>query len=149
GERASWREGNLEKRLTVPLLLAPGGHTEAAELWVLRESAVEQLDALVRDADDQLLAPLAFAVGERDGQRTIVLRVRPSRQPPPVLVLPAQSFRPYLKLANLFLPCGSRLQPPLRRDAVRKLLADDPARITWLYPQDDGTFVPEDLPDEA
>ncbi|HXG10316.1 MAG TPA: hypothetical protein VNK04_11175, partial [Gemmataceae bacterium] len=86
---------------------------------------------------------------DRDGQPVIVLRVRPSKQPPPVLVLQATAFRSYLRLPNLFLPCSMALQPPLRRDVVRKLLADDPAVITWLYPHGDGRFTPETVPDSA
>src|SRR5205814_6060646 len=37
----------------------------------------------------------------------------------------------------------------LRRDAVRRLLADDPAQVVWLMPQADGKFTPEVLPDSA
>src|SRR5262249_37576087 len=85
--------------------------------------------------------------GTSGGVQSIILRVRTSKLPPPVLVLHGPAFRPYLKLPNLFLPSGSRLQPPLRRDAVRKLLADDPDRITWLYPHAGGAFTPESLPD--
>src|SRR5262249_22195269 len=54
-----------------------------------------------------------------------------------------------LKLPNLFLPCGMRLHPPLRRDAVRKQLADDPAIVTWLQPDGASGFTPESLPDTA
>ena len=44
------------------------------------------------------------------------------------------AFKPFWKLPNLFLPVGRRLHPTLRRDAVRKLLADDPDQVVWLYP---------------
>jgi hypothetical protein len=148
--KVAWAEAETGPRLKVPLRLAAGGATEAPELWVLREQAFEQIDTLVKTADDHLLSRLAFAVGEHEGQKSIVLRVRPSKQAPPVLVLPdAVSFRPYLKLANLFMPSGLRLQPPLRRDAVRQLLANDPDNIVWLYPRDNDMFVPQSLPDAA
>jgi hypothetical protein len=144
-------------RITVPLRLARGGASEAAELWVVRDRAVEQLDELVRHADDRLIARLAFAVaeseseGKGEGGPTVVIRARPSKQAPPVLVLDGVGYRPYLRLANLFLPVGSRLHPPLRRDAVARLLASDPARVTWLAPSGvgGGGFVPESMPDEA
>jgi hypothetical protein len=144
-----WQPVPLKDRLRVPLRLTRGGRGEEAELWVLRERAVDHLDAFVRSADDQLLARLAFAVCETGAESCIVLRVRPSKLPPPVLVLPAEPFRSYLKLANLFLPCATQLHPPLRRDAVRKLLADDPDRVIWLYPGEGGTFTPEGMPDAA
>jgi hypothetical protein len=149
GQQTRLREGELGQRLTVPLRLTRGGSADAAELWVLRENPVDQLDELVRGADDQLLARLAFAVGEKDGERVIVLRVRPSKQAPPALVLGALEFCHFQKMPNLFLPVGTRLHPPLRRDAVRRHLADDPMQVTWLYPQADGGFTPESLPETA
>lgn len=138
-------------RIAVPLRLARGAANEAAELWVVRGRAVEQLDELVRHADDRLVARLAFAVAEpgNGGEPTVVVRTRPSKQAPPVLVLDGVGYRSYLRLANLFLPVGTRLHPPLRRDAVARLLASDPARVIWLVPTSGGEFVPESLPDEA
>jgi hypothetical protein len=146
-----WRPAELERKLTVPLRLAASSATEPAELWVLRGQAVEQLDAFVHEADDHLLGRLAFAVAEPagGGQPVIVLRCRPSKLPPPVLVLEGVGYRPYLKLPNLFLPCGRRLHPPLRRDAVRRLLADDPEHVTWLEPLDRLAFTPHRLPEQA
>ena len=145
GTPIGWKEGEVSQRLRVPLQLARGGGSDAAELWVLRDDPVAELNNLVQNADDQLLARLAFAVGDHNGKKTIVLRVRPSKLPPPVLVLKGESFRHYLKLPNLFLPCGWSLHPPLRRDIVRKLLADDPNVLTWLYPAAGGKFLPETL----
>jgi hypothetical protein len=144
----AWQQRELRQRIKVPLRLTPGG-ADIAELWVMKEGGPEQLDQLVGTADDQLLARLSFAVAEHEERRTVVLRVRPSRQLPPVLVLDAVSFRPYLKLPNLFAPCGQRLHPPLRRTAVAELLASDKNRITWLYPRETGGFTPESLPDAA
>jgi hypothetical protein len=143
-------EAQLQERLRVPLRLVAGGAHDVPELWVLRERGLEQIDELVRTAGDALLPRLAFAVGEHGGRRTFVLRVRPSKLPAPVLVLAdAVAFRPYLHLQNLFLPCGTRLQP-IRRDAIRTLLAEQPGQITWLYPDAGGHgFTPESLPDHS
>jgi hypothetical protein len=144
-----WRETELSERLSVPLRLAQGGGKETAELWVIRDDAIAQLDALVQSASDSVLARMAFAVGTFADQTAVVLRVRPSKQPPPVLVLDAITYRAFLKLPNLFLPCGQHLQPPLRRDAVRQRLAENPAVVTWLHPLGDGSFTAESLPDTA
>jgi hypothetical protein len=150
-EAVPWREADWKSRLTVPLRLIRSGAEEAAELWILPQGAFNRLDELVRTAGDELIGRLSFAVGEASGEKIIALRVRPSRQAPPVLVFPeALQFRSsHLKLPNLFLPCGMRLQPPLRRDALRQLLADNPDHITWLSWQADGTFTPQSLPDTA
>ena len=148
--RFDWQTAELKKRLIVPLRLIESDRHDV-ELWALRDKALEQLDALVRDAKDGLLQRLIFAVGERDGQVTIVLRVRPSKQPPPQLVLQAEAYSKYLKLDNLFVPQATKIHPVLRRDAIRKLLADDPAQINWLrpHPEKPGAFIPESLPDDA
>ncbi len=146
-----WTEAKAPKKMTVPLKLAASTTTDTPELWVLRDNAVEQLDALVRDSDERLLQRLMFAVAtDAQGKRTVVLRVRPSKLTVPVLTLDnALSFKPYWKLPNLFLPLGKRLHPTLRRDAVRKLLADDADQVVWLYPDGASGFTPESVPDAA
>jgi hypothetical protein len=144
----SWKEGPARDRFKVALRLVASSSMDPPHLWVLRDDAVAQLDQLVNEAKDALLERLAFAVAESDGQTTIVLRVRPSKYPPPALELKgAQAFRPVQKMHNLFLPDKRDLQPKLRRDVVRQLLADDPDRIVWLWPHEDGSFTPESLPD--
>ncbi|HVK08896.1 MAG TPA: hypothetical protein VM597_08990 [Gemmataceae bacterium] len=145
-----WQESQLKGKLSVPLRLVAGNAADVPEMWVLTHDAVDQLDALVRDADERLMARLSFAVAEEADGTTIVLKTRPSKLSPPVLTLDkALGFKPYWKLPNLFLPVGRRLMPTLRRDAVRKLLADDPAQVVWLMPGADGKFTPELIPDTA
>ena len=146
-----WAEAKAGKKLTVPLRLTGGNAADVPELWVLRENAVEQLDMLVRDAEDRLTQRLMFAVAtDAAGKQAVVLRTRPSKLAPPVLPLEnALGFKPYWKLPNLFVPVGKRLHPTLRRDAVRKLLAEDPDHVVWLYPDGNGSFTPESVPDGA
>jgi hypothetical protein len=142
-------DADPDQRIRVVPTLKAGGTVEGAELWVLREGGVEELNRFVQNSDDRLLNRLAFAVGEAGGRTTVVVRVRQSRQAAPVLVLNAEPYKQYLKLTNLFVPAGTRLHPPLRRDVVRSLLADDADRVTWLTPHADGTFTPESLPENA
>jgi hypothetical protein len=150
GGNVTWKEAKLDKVLEVTPSLKPGGSPDGAELWVLRDNAIVELNRFVQNADDQMLQRLAFAVGEKRGQTTIVVRVRQSKQQPPVLVFDqAIAYKHYLKLPNLFLPVGTRLHPPLRRDQVRKLLADDPAQVGWLHPGENGTFTTESLPEDS
>lgn len=140
----------LEAKISVPLGLEVSGSGDPAELWVLKDRASEQVEKLIRSSDNQLLSRLAFAVAETDDETTVVVRLRPSKQPAPVVVLDGIEFRPYLKLPNLFLPTNKRLNPPLRRDAVAKLLANDSAIITWLYPDENrGGFRAEQIMDSA
>jgi hypothetical protein len=136
-------------RLPIALRLVPDHTDEPAKLWVIREQPFEQLRALAEQSDDRLLARLTFAVAESGGPRMVVLRARPGKSGPPVLVLRALACRPYLRLPNLFLPVGQRLRPPPRRDVVRQLLASDPDQVTWLEPAGGGTFTPHALPNAA
>jgi hypothetical protein len=147
--RSQWQDLGPGTRLRVPLRLVPADPSEAEELWVLRDRAIEQLDEFVSNADDNLLRQLSFAVAEKDGQTVVVVRVRPTKATPPKLVLPGVAFRSYQKLPNLFVPAGRRLHPPLSRHVLRALLAENPDLITWLYPDGAGGFTPETLPDEA
>lgn len=146
-----WEPVEVPEPVTVPLRLTAGNAADAAELWVLRDDPVGRLDALVRDADERLTQRLTFAVAAgADGSPIAVLRTRPSKEAPPVLALEgATGFKPYWKLPNLFLPVGRRLHPTLRRDAVRRLLADDPNRVVWLFPDGPSGFTPESVPDAA
>ena len=146
-----WEDAAVDDRLTVPLRLVPGNAAEPAELWVLREDASAQLDSFVRDADERLTQRLKFAVANSPtGEQVIVLRTTPSKLPPPVLPFAgAVGFKPFWKLPNLFIPAGTRLHPTLRRDAVRKLLADDTDTLVWLFPGPHGTFTPETLPEDS
>ncbi|HEX4609540.1 MAG TPA: hypothetical protein VH092_15180, partial [Urbifossiella sp.] len=147
----AWEPAEAPAPVTVPLRLTAGNAADAAELWVLRDDPVGQLDALVRGADERLTQRLMFAVAKApDGAPVAVLRTRPSKLPPPALPLEnATAFKPYWKLPNLFLPVGKRLHPTLRRDAVRRLLADDPDQVVWLYPNGPTGFTPESVPDAA
>ena len=146
---ATWQEAELPHRLTVPMRLIRAGGNDLDELWVLQNSQLEVLDEFVQSADDRLLSRLAFAVVQHGEQQEIVLRVRPSKQPPPVLVLPATGYRSFLKMPNLFVPTGTRLHPPLRRDAVKQLLAENTQLVTWLEPGEKGQFFPKQVAETA
>ncbi|MBY0528451.1 MAG: hypothetical protein K2R98_33980 [Gemmataceae bacterium] len=125
--------------LPLALRMVRGAPTDLPELWVLREEAIERFAAFVATSDDAILGRLLVAMLETDEGPRIVLRVRPSRQPPPILMLPAVGYQSYLKLPNLFLPAGHRLQPALRRDVARRLLAPTADAITWLTARPDGS----------
>ncbi len=144
-----WNESPLPHRMTVAPRLRQAGPADGAELWVLRSEAFDELNRFVQNTEAQLLERLSFAVGDKDGRSVVVLRARKTKQPLPILVLPSEAYKSCLKLPNLYLPAGYILHPPLRRDAVRKLLAEDAERLTWLVRGEDGRFAVESLPDNV
>ena len=145
----AYADAPLPCRIPVSIALTRAGGNDVAELWVLRDPAIAQIEDLVRTADNDLIARFAFAVAQSEGKRTVVLRVRPSKAAPPAIVLDALGYRPYLRIPNLYLPVGTALRPPLRRDAVIALLAEDRTRLTWLAPTANGGFTPGSVPEDA
>ena len=140
--------------LEVPLQLARGGEDSSPEIWVLTDDAVAQLEDFVSAATDRVIDRLAFAVVEQaDSEPAIIVRVRPGRSAPPVLVFEGLGCTPYLRIPNLFVPTGQRVHPPLRRDVVRELLAPDESRLVWLQPSADSepytSFAPRSIDDSA
>jgi hypothetical protein len=148
-EQTNWQANTHLDKLIVPLRLVAGGASDVAEMWVLRDEPMAQLDQLVRDLPDRVLGQLAFAVGELDGQTIIVLRTRPGPAARTELVLRGIRYLPYSRIPNLYVPVGYQLQPLLRRDVLMQMLAPDPAQIVWLHPTGGTAFVPESLPDSA
>ncbi len=130
------------QRLKVPLRLARTTSTEDAEIFVLTTDAIGQLDRFVQSSSDAVLERLAFAVADfPGGEAAVVIRIRPGRTAAPILVFDGLACRSFLKIPNLFIPKGLRLHPPLRRDAVRQLLAADETRLVWLAPHSEKTPI--------
>ncbi len=145
-----WKDTSLPERIAVRLSLKQGGATTGARLWVLNENPLEELNRFVQNSPDELLQRLSFAVGESRGKQVIVLRIRQlDNQPLHLSLSKATAYLPFINLQNLFLPVGTLLHPPLRRDQVRKLLANDINSIVWLQPHGDGRFTPMSLPENV
>jgi hypothetical protein len=86
------------------------------------------------------------------GDPIVVLLARLGRQGPPDLALDAgvEAYAPLLQIGNLYVPSDAIVEPPLRRDRLRELLAPATERITWLAPgKTTGTFHPESIPDNT
>jgi hypothetical protein len=137
----------LTARLPVRLALRPAQHRGGAALWLVREEALAQMEALVASLPEDVAAGLLFAVTGPADAPGVVLRARGGAAPP--AELPGQPFVPAPGVPTLFLPAGTLLEPPLRRETLRRHLAPDPDRITWLWPTADAGFRPESLPASA
>jgi cellulose synthase operon protein C len=147
----AWQEMPRDEKLTFALRLVAGNAADSAELWVLHGDAIQQLDAFVRDADERIVQRLKFAVARNTkNEELVVLRVTSTKLAPPILPLVGVvGYKPYYKLPNLYLPVGSRLHPTLRRDSVRKLLADNTDLLVWLEPNREGQFTPHTLSEDS
>ncbi|NVJ20326.1 hypothetical protein HUW62_03710 [Myxococcus sp. AM011] len=144
-----WTSTAAPGRLSVHLKLTRAARTEAASLWVLRENAVAQVESLVHTLPEALLAQLRFAVTGPADAPCIILRARHGRERPPELGLSAMAYAPLPQLSDLYLPCDGLLEPPVRRDRLRALLAPVPDTVTWLHPTGAGGFRAERIPEQA
>ena len=153
-------DADARTRLQVPVRLSRSSGDDTGEIFVLTRDAIRQLDQFVQASSDAVLERLAFAVAQHtdSDEPTVVIRIRPGRTLPPVLVFDCLTCRNYLKIPNLFVPVGKRIHPPLRRDAVRDLLADDQTKLVWLAPADSQLedssetteqFVARSIPDSS
>jgi hypothetical protein len=132
-------------RLEFSLRLVPDGPGEPADLWLLDDRAWDRFTQLAADCNSAFVARWRAAVFEAAGQTRVALWAKPSKRPPPSLLIPARGFRSHAQLPHLFLPFGSRLQPPLRRDALRRLFPGDAEQLTLLVPSDSGGYLPARL----
>ncbi|HLT36879.1 MAG TPA: hypothetical protein VK034_11360, partial [Enhygromyxa sp.] len=158
-----WTPSKPSKRLSVELRLVRAPHKLPADLWVVRERALEQLEELVRTVPDEVVARLRVATVERPdplrgGTETlVVLRARRSAKGPPALELDAEAYVPAPQIPDLYLPVGMTVDPPLRPSRLRELLTGDGDRgdaILWLAPTGDPlargrSFVRERLAESA
>ena len=147
-----------DRMLQVPLTLSPATRTEAPSLWVLHgapdddraagnpASPIDRVDTLVRTLPDDIIARLHFAVLERPGHQdgpVVLLRARHSRSGPPAIDIEGVAMVPFMGIANLYIPHDAGIEPPLRRDMLRDLLAPENERLYWLTP------TRPDTPDEV
>lgn len=149
GEEAFRRHASKEEppRLKVTLRLARAATTEAPALWVIRDDAVVKVERLLASLPEEIARGLLFSPC-RDGDTTIVvLRSRPGTRS--TVEIDGEPYRAHPSIANLFMPCDATLEPPLRRDRVRELLAPDPDEVVWLRPLGEGSFHVERAPDAA
>lgn len=143
------REWSPAGPLEIPLEVVDGGAADGAELWVVEKDAWQIVDTFVGSADATLLERLAVAVGSGEGGPVAVLRWRPGAPPPVEFPIEATPYRPYARIPHLFIPLGRRIDPPLGRETLRKLLADDPEQVVWLDASGQGRYTRRCLPDEA
>ena len=150
GRKVGLAAETLTKRLNVPLRLRPASREDAATLWVLDKDPDTQLESLLSCLPNDVVSRLVFAVGHIDGERSVVLRARPGRQGPPQIDVAGRALVPYAGIANLHVPVGYAIEPPLRRDRLRAELTPDATRVVWVTPDNSqqGTFGLDSI-DEA
>lgn len=129
-------------RLPVALRLIRASRAEAPSLWVVPRGAAH-VEALVRATPEDVLEAVTFAVAGD----LVLLRPRPGKTFPGTL--PGEAYARAGDLPNLYLPHGTALEPPLRRERLRAWLAPDIEQVTLVGPDEAGRLALRSLPEKA
>lgn len=141
----SLRPAECDLRFPIPLRLAPGPVADA-DLWLLTPDELLALGPLIEACTSDELARLTVArmIGD-DGTRYVLReRVRPGATRMAARVSDALDSIGYAQVAgadNLYIPCGRRLVPLLRRDDLRRLLGLERAHAVVLTEDRDGPRI--------
>jgi hypothetical protein len=137
----------LGERRKVELRFAPG-RRDAPSLWVIRRGGTAAIDRLLEYLPEEVVARLTFAAAGRNantlsvpGMRledmaegAIIIRARTGRHGPPDLSLDAEEYAPLAHMPDVYSPAGAIVEPPLRRERLRSILAVEQGQVAWLAP---------------
>ncbi len=122
-----WATVSPEK-LQVSLQLVPKGRNEVATLWLIRDNALAVVEQLISRVPEQALAGLSFAITVAQNTPIIILRRRAHWHKEIFLEIDATecvSCASWDNTDNLYISDTAILEPPLRREKVKALLAPD------------------------
>lgn len=128
----------LDKKLEVELSLTRAVRNERTLFWVIEKNAIETIDKMVSSLPNDILNKFLFAVVGENKNPTIVLRSRTNQAPE--IDINANQYVPFMKISNLFIPKDKNIEPPLRREKVRELLAPNDETIAWISPIEENSF---------
>src|SRR5204863_5750213 len=114
---------------------------ESPRAWIIRGEAWQRMDAFVATLDSGLWDRFSFALTQCDSRPCVVLAIRPSAESLADVRPPGEPYRQFPKLPNLYLPLGLRIDPPLRRETLRRLLSPDPAVVNFLSANTEGLHI--------
>ncbi len=149
GRAAPHAAGALPARRRVELRLSQG-RRDVPSMWVLRHDAIAKIDQLLAYLPEDVAERLMFAA-TTDEPPTIVVRARTGRQAAPDLALAAQveEYAPLAGMPDVFAPVGAIVEPPLRRERLRTILAVEPREVLWLAREGANAFRVERISDAA
>ncbi len=118
-------------RVAVPLRLGRAPQ-RAPGLWITDDLVA--VDRLVQELPEAVAATLDLAVLERGagaGDR-VIFRARPRARGGTAPELPGLAYSAHEGIAGLFLPVGTAIEPPLRAERLRAVLAPPPGTLGWV-----------------
>ncbi|MGZ3423532.1 MAG: hypothetical protein ACXVEE_37065 [Polyangiales bacterium] len=118
-------------RIVVPLKLSRAAKRAAPSLWLVAGDAVEEVERFVRSAPDEVIGRYLFAATDEPSPR-VLLRRRPDARDAGEPSVRAEAFSAHPQIPHLFVPTDATIEPPLRHERLRALVAPDPSAVTWI-----------------
>ncbi|HET9987076.1 MAG TPA: hypothetical protein VFQ65_01115 [Kofleriaceae bacterium] len=140
-------QGVLPERRKVELRLS-AGRRDVTSMWVIRDDAVAKVDKLLEYLPEEVVGRLMFAVSDATPP-VVILRARTGRQAAPDLSIAAEEYAPLGGMADVYAPTGAIVEPPLRRERLRSILAIEPREVMWLARVGGNKFRVERINDDA
>ncbi len=125
---------DFSRHFIVKLKLVFAARTTSPTLWVIKKDAINMTENLVRHLPEKDINQLLFTVCGDVDHPIVILKSRPSQGHAPVLEITGESCSNWMDIENLFLPYDAIIEPPLRREKIKELLANDPDSLTILSP---------------
>ena len=139
--------GVMPERRKVELRLS-AGRRDVTSMWVIREDAVAKVDKLLEYLPEEVVGRLTFAVSNATPP-TVILRARTGRHAAPDLSIAAEEYAPLAGMADVYAPTGAIVEPPLRRERLRSILAIEAREVMWLARVAGNKFRVERINDDA
>ena len=140
-------QGAMPERRKVELRLS-SGRRDVTSMWVIREDAVAKVDKLLEYLPEEVVGRLTFAVSAATPP-TVILRARTGRHAAPDLSIAAEEYAPLGGMADVYAPTGAIVEPPLRRERLRSILAIEAREVMWLARTAGNKFRVERINDDA
>ena len=120
------------RRLSVPLRLGRAP-IAAAGLWISAD--LDVVDALIQELPESVASQLDLAVLPAQAGRAeqVLLRARGSSQ----AELPGRAFTRLNSIPSVFIPVGTAIEPPMRPERLRAVLAPPEGTIGWIEMEGD------------
>lgn len=116
-------------RIEVPLRLARAARRADATLWIVKKDALVEVERFVRSTPEEITHRYLFAVTDEKPPR-VLLRTRPGDRGTAEPAVGADAFASHPQVPNLFVPIDATIEPPLRHERLRALLAPDSTQLS-------------------
>jgi len=116
-------------RISVPLRLSRAARRADATLWIVSRNSLAEVERFVRSTPEEITGRYLFAVTNETPPR-VLLRTRPGDRGTAEPMVTSDAWASHPQVPNLFVPIDATIEPPLRHERLRMLLAADASQLS-------------------